>query len=439
MRIFILVVLLSISCNLFGQSFSTCIRGRLVDHENQPIPNVQISCLKHLFYSNDNGDYFIAVNKLNNLKIEFIHSGFLNDSIVIAKPKLAKYSNDTLNLGATQLKNITIPEFTLVANKVDTVFGSKNYSVEDFEITKDGLMVLLAYEKTLKKESKVLLLNQQRQQIHSHLIPGESVRLYKDFASNIYVLGKEKVFAINISEDQYINVKSVNKNEFYNFTFRIIDTIGANFLYSNYNELYPAIKFFSTNLIDSSNLLIKQVKDDFMMELYRAQYKYVSGRDKLWAFRKEQETGIDKEIWIGASVFTKDILYRPIYAPLFVCNDSVFVFDHYNDFIYTFDSTFNAVDSVSINYHQPSKKEKWRQPLIQDEYLEDLFTIFHYGGNSILKKIYVKTGSVSKGFKLSNRYVNKIKVFNGYVYYTYRPFESLQKKFLYKEKIFVAK
>ena len=72
MRIFILVVLLSISCNLFGQSFSTCIRGRLVDHENQPIPNVQISCLKHLFYSNDNGDYFIAVNKLNNLKIEFI-------------------------------------------------------------------------------------------------------------------------------------------------------------------------------------------------------------------------------------------------------------------------------------------------------------------------------------------------------------------------------
>ena len=61
--------------------------------------------------------------------------------------------------------------------------------------------------------------------------------------------------------------------------------------------------------------------DDFMMELYRAQYKYVSGRDKLWAFRKEQETGIDKEIWIGASVFTKDILFRPIYAALFVFND----------------------------------------------------------------------------------------------------------------------
>ena len=55
----------------------------------------------------------------------------------------------------------------------------------------------------------------------------------------------------------------------------------------------------------------------------------------MWAYRKEQATGIDKEIWIGANSFTHDILYNPVYAPLFIINDTVLVFDQYKnkDFI----------------------------------------------------------------------------------------------------------
>ena len=439
MRIFSLAFTCLFCLNLLSQSTTFCIKGRVVDTENIPIPEVLVSYNSSSFITDENGYYLISVNQPQTLTIEFNHSGFLKDSLVVSKRNLSKYTNDTLFLNPMVLDNITIVEFSVVANKVDTVFGSKEYSVEDFEITNDGRMILLAYQKTLRKESKLLLLDKEREIIHSHLIPAESIRLYKDYAANIYVLAKEGVFLVDVSDDEFIRVEKVDKNEFYDFTYRIIDTLGSHYLYSNYNELYPAIKFFSTNLLDSSTILIKQVKDDFMMELYRAEYKYVSGRDKLWAYRKEQKTGIDKEIWIGASVFTTNILYRPIYSPLFVCEDSVYVFDHYKDLIYRFDSCLNVADSVSISYHKKSKKEKWSQPLIQDDHLDDLFTIYNYGGFSILKKVDVKSGEISKGFKLTNRYVNKIKIYNGYVYYTYRPFESLQKKFLYKEKLFIPK
>ena len=160
---------------------------------------------------------------------------------------------------------------------------------------------------------------------------------------------------------------------FYDFIYRVIDTVGSYYLYSNFNELYPAIKFYGLNTQDSSHQLIKEVKDDFMMELYRAQYKYVSGRDKLWAFRKEQETGVDKEIWIGAAVFTNDILYKPVYAPLLVYYDTLLIFDHYKDLLFCYDSEFNLLNSIAISYHKKVKKQKWSQPLIQDLKTQNIF------------------------------------------------------------------
>jgi hypothetical protein len=52
-----------------------------------------------------------------------------------------------------------------------------------------------------------------------------------------------------------------------------------------------------------------------------------------------------------------------------------------------------------------------------------------------LKRIDMKTGKIIGSFKLSNQYVEKIKIKGDYVYYIYRPFESLQEKFVYKELI----
>ena len=409
------------------------ISGNVLDLENVPIPEVRVSINDKRTKTNKDGKYLLSISKIENIEIQFKHAGFKSANLRISSRKIKKYLNDTLYLSAVNLYNLMLQEFSVTANKIDTVYGSERFSVEDFELTSSGQMILLSYEKTLKKESKILLLDKNQQLIHTHVVPGLSIRLFKDYSGNTYVITNNKVFRINISLKDKIQLISIENEGFYDYTYRIIDTLANNYLYSNFNELYPAIKFFSFSNTDSSTLLIKEVKDDFMMELYRAQYKYVSGRDKLRAYRKEQQTGIDKEIWVGASVFTNDILYKPIYAPLFVKNDSILLFDHYQNYIYNFNSSIELVDSIPINYHFKSKKEKWSQPLIQDENDKNIFAVFNAGGYYILKEI--DKGKVNHGFKLSNKYVEKIKIHNGYVYYVYRPYESLQKKFIYKEKI----
>jgi len=434
MRNIFLIFFLSIFWVFYSQSQPDLyISGKVLDLENFPIPNVTVSLNNELTKTSANGSFLISVNEIKTIDIEFKHSGFKKYNLSVSSRKLRRNANDTLFLPSINLYNLLLDEFSVIANKIDTVYGSDRFSVEDFEMTSDGQMFLLSYEKTLKKESKIFLLDENQELLHTHVIPGQSIRLFKDYSGQSYVITIDKVFQINVSKTNRIELIAINNDVFYDYYYRIIDTISNVYLYSNFNELYPAIKFFSSSKLDSTHSLIKEVKDDFMMELYRAQFKYVSGRDKLWAYRKEQQTGIDKEIWVGASVFTNDILYKPIYAPLFVKNDSIYLFDHYQNYIYNYNSSLELLDSIPITYHLKSKNEKWSQPLIQDEKEKDIFVLFNSGGFYIIKKI--ENGNVNRGFKLTNRYVENIKIYDGYVYYVYRPYESIQKKFIYKEKI----
>ena len=71
------------------------------------------------------------------------------------------------------------------------------------------------------------------------------------------------------------------------------------------------------------------------------------------------------------------------------------------------------------------------QDLINDE----IYGVFNRFGFTYIKPINLNTGATDGVFKLYYRYVEKIIVSDNYVYYTYRPFESTQKKFIYREKI----
>jgi hypothetical protein len=345
-----------------------------------------------------------------------------------------KIIGDTLYWNNIVLMEKILDGMTVLSHKVDTVFGSQLYSVEDYAFLPEERLLLLAYEKTLDKQAKLLLTDSEQALIDNYTIPGRALHLYTDYAANNYVVCEDKIYRINIRGKQ-IHLLFISDEDFYGFHHRVIDTIGNKYYYSNYNELYPAVKFYVTERNDTAHTELYEVKDDFMMELYRAQYKYVSGRDKLWAYRKEQATGIDKEIWIGANSFTHDILYKPVYAPLFVINDTVLVFDQYKNKILIFDEYNDSAGVCFMNYHQAPKGEKWEQPIIKDKLEELIYAIYNGGGYTYVRQIQYKTGVIGKTTKLKFRFIENIKIEKGYVYYIYRPFESSQKRFLYKEKL----
>jgi hypothetical protein len=96
---------------------------------------------------------------------------------------------------------------------------------------------------------------------------------------------------------------------------------------------------------------------------------------------------------------------------------------------------YGFTDSVRISYHKESRKSGWEQPLIQDKKSNKIYGVFERNGYTFLSQIDMKTGLIVKSFRLYYKYVEHIQVIDDIIYYVYRPFESVQKKYIYQEKL----
>lgn len=383
--------------------------------------------------SNSEGFYTYPLESENKTQLMITHVGFESKNIYLSKNTLKKAVNGRLELNIT-LSIKTLKEKVIYATeKPEVVFGSKTTSIADYAFIGNNLVVL-AYEKSLRKDGFLQLASKGNTLISETKTPARPKRLFKDFENRLYLITENEVYVVSIFQNE-IRLRPIEKEKFYQFTTRVIDTTAGYFLYSDFSETYPAFNYYAQLLADTIALKIHAVENSFMMDLYRAEYKYAPNKEKLWAFRQELKTGIDKEIWIGAASFTNSLYYEPLYAPLFVNADTTLIFDHYSDYLFKVNNQFTKFDSIPIKYHKSKEGKNWEQPLLKDKEEHKLYVLNLKNGYYYLKPINLTNGTTEVSFKLAHKYVENVKVENGFVYYIYRPYESAQKKYLYREII----
>ena len=320
--------------------------------------------------------------------------------------------------------------------KPQVIFGSDSLHVEDFEILGENKLIILTYPKKLEKGSRLVYLV-DNEVIYEFDIPAAiiSLELSRDYRGNTYLNTKENIYHVMINGRGF-SLNKVDQQYFNNYIQPVHDTLDDHVYMSNYSEWYPAFEYYGVSVKDTNFQEITKIEDALMMELYRAEYKWVDIRTKLWAWDMESETGIDREVWVGANYFTRSLFYEPLYAPIFLKTDSVVVFDFYKDSIFIYDGdTYNQLLSVPVNFHYLPKKTGWKKAMIQDPISSSIYNVYNDAGYFFLKEIKLPAAEEQRKLPLNYRYCEKIDIYNGYVYYTYRPFESIQKKFLYREKL----
>ena len=102
--------------------------------------------------------------------------------------------------------------------------------------------------------------------------------------------------------------------------------------------------------------------------------------------------------------------------------------------MYVHDLNGDLVSSSPIGHHKNKKRSGWKG-LLQDRSSKNVFSAYEVSGHSFIGKVNLSTGEVNEKYRLAYRYVDKIAVIGNFVYYIYRPFESSQKRFLYKERL----
>jgi hypothetical protein len=438
MKSFLLIIIL-LPAFVFAQSI--VIKGRVINQEDQEsIPQVYVgldSVQKNITITDNRGFFHFRYKVKSGQRVIFSHMAFDNIRVDIGRNYLKKVKNDTLDLGVIKMffGNKIFDRIEVSSDKKpETVFGSEKFSVEDFELI-DNRILMLVYEKTLKRSSELVLTDQNQKVISTKFIPGQAVELIHDFRNEVYLKTTDGVYHVKVNQNDFILLTKLDQKKFSEQLEPVKDSLYEDIYFSDYSEIFPKFSYYEYDREDSVYTTVRGVIDELMMDMYRAEFKYVDVRTKIWAHNLQNETGIDKEEIVGAAVFTKSIFYEPLYAPMYVKNDTVYVFDYYKNFMYKFVSDVGVIDSIGVYYHLKPKKSGWDKNMTQDQSNNEIYGLFNKYGYSYIKPINLNTGNTDGVFKLYYRYVEKIIIKDDYVYYTYRPFESIQKKYIYREKI----
>lgn len=429
--ILMLAALLTCTMRAQAQQQPVVLSGKLLNTDFQPVVGcaVYIKGTQAKATTNKHGIFCFAqrFTKGQKVKISITDIGYA----VFEKEYVLQTTTDTFNISITLEPNelVEVPIFS----GPQVVYQSKTINVWDFEFVDDKLL-MLTYEKRPGNNMRLVLATENSEPISSYLVNRDALKLERDYQGKIHLVTENGVFEVNVRNEK-IYVLQENKNDYEKYLKPLVAENEDKLYFSNYAWHYPAFSYYAYGHTDSSYKTLKYIEDKFMLDMYRAEYKYVDTRTKLEAYRMQLRTGVDKEIWAAVwNGFPNSLYYKPIYAPMFVRHDTVMIFDHYANHVYYFDEYNRQLDSFAINYHLGKEASYWKKQLMMDDVSKKIYSLFEKNGTYTLAELS-KEGKPVHFTPLKNKYPEKIKVHNGYAYFNYRPFESTQNKYLYKQPL----
>jgi hypothetical protein len=296
---------------------------------------------------------------------------------------------------------------------------------------------LLTAEKKLSR-AEIKLAGTDGQIYSSARVPlsaGNAQSFFHDYEGFPDLICSDSIFRIDVWNNE-LQMLTIPAKTFSRGILPVADTAHNHLYFSNAWPAYPAFDYFSIKSGDSAVTLLKHIENTDLMKLYNLEYYYLPSRMQLEARRLAKDYKTQPQIIAALmSGFTKSMYYDPVYAPLYVMNDTLLIFNHHNDHLYHYSSDNRLIDSVSISYHHPKNWKEWKKKLLTDEVQNRVYALFSKDGHHYLKEIDIRSGQVRRTYKLLHHSAEKIKIRDGYAYYVYRPFESTQEKFLYREFI----
>ncbi|MBX7050941.1 MAG: carboxypeptidase-like regulatory domain-containing protein [Flavobacteriales bacterium] len=447
MKVIVFIGLILITFPFLAQQ-NVLIQGRVTDAattEGISECLVQISGTNLRVKTDIQGNYQIRCKSCSDsTSIVFNHLNYFQESRSLG----SAVSDDNHYILNVQLQFTSyILNEVNISNAPDTIWGDEKLNVADFAFMNNRLMLLtydheLRWKKqheshtTLFEDCQLILLDSADHEISRCHVPDIAIKFYTKYLGEVFLQCRNSLYYVWFDEDK-IRLEELPYEEFKQNYEPVIDTTYSYNYLSNYSESFPEFYYMRNTKGDSLVYRFRRVLDEQMMEIFRSEYKYLDPRDKLEAFRYELKTGIDKEIVGGyMSGFANSIYYHPLNAPMFLQDDTLTMFDHHHDQLIRFNKIGEPIDSAQIRYHLIKKPFKWSEKVLRDKETRKFYTYFMANGMTDIMQINVESGTTGKATRLTYPHIEKIRIRNGWAYYVYRPFESLQTRFLYRERIY---
>lgn len=413
--------------------------------EGSPLEAVNVSWQDRgaLLQTTTDEEGHCLIRQMNDPRIEirFSVAGYKEKRVAVTWSERREKSQLTVRLAFFEL-----PPVPITRPKPEVIFQRPDLHAADLLINDDGIWVL-AYEhprmlrgegeagEEILRDVRLVLLDTAYREFASCPVPEEVKGLRRDLHNTVVIEGTSRAFGVARTADD-IELVPFGLKDLRDKVLPWTDSIPGWVLGSNTDRVIPVFDHLAYDPVSDSTRLVCTVMDTFMLSLFRSEYKYLKGPEKVVAMNLASQLGVDKEVVAGyMSGFQHNVWFKPVYAPLFVVGDTLLVFDHSSARLRKFTRDLKEAGHVPLPYLTKVQGRDWSGRIIQDRRSQALYAVFQRNGYQWLREIDPVSGTMGGRTRLTYRYPERTQVFDGSVYYVYRPFESLQKRSIYREKL----
>jgi len=447
MRAFILTLFVFfIADSVFSQSLM--VKGTVVD-ETTAVPvgfaAVRITGTNEGSITDANGWFELKLKKLPvSLNISCLGYEQLYFDIVRIPLKPVKL--------LLRQKEYSLKEVNVKATDFRFVYKDQRYSVLDYEIMDDKLLLLVF--RCLLKNSELVLMETNGDTIAETPLPEQKPKcLYKDFLGNIhYISSKDNAFQCYYDEEH----KSIGFP--FRSTYEILLKTVKPFLFSSQGRLYFAestndgfgLNFGYYDTLKTKHYIRTAQDEKARRRMYNDMkfnsswnYSIEKNQQALSAspFRIKNNSPVPDNSETGSETPSDEtgtpagalVNYCRIDAPMVKLGESdMAVFRFSEDVIEMMNMEGKVYRSIPIQFHKedegnilagllsvfvPISDWKWSGKIYPDDYFREVYTTFRKNGMVKIRKIDLLSGKLSKTFDVPFPFPEKIEIYKGNAYF----------------------
>ena len=391
------------------------IRGCVKDEiTRQPVPNVNVRLYGTSTGSSTDksGKFSVTVHK-TPATIVFSCIGYEDSyyDIMSLSPATIEFF---LRPKTYSLEGVEISD-----RKYSYLFKKKDYSVLDYELTGDQVLLMI-FRSQLKK-AELVLLNRLGDTLGIGYLPEQPPScLYKDFLQNVHYISKN-----GAAYQCYFEKESGKMHFLYKTTMDSLMDHTEPFLFKMGERIYflerqpngfgAAIGYYSKEA--GKQYISKCFNERKMKEYFDDQRFYSRWNDFSSGGGYDEYEARAHQLFFWSTIF-----------PVVRTKDSqIAVFDFANDIINILDGDGELVRTIPITFHKdqgtptaenpsPSLSVNgwhWGNQLYTDSYNLDVYTVFLKNGMTRLHEINMQTGELETGTVLPFPFPRKIEIYKG--------------------------
>ena len=409
-----LFAFLLLAANIYAQE-RQIIQGYCKDGSDKPIENVSVYVHDSLLVSiTDAQGRFTYGYAKEGMKLRFAHMIF-EPTYYTIKEKDINGKNLTVRM---KTRSHELLEVEVTANAPHIAFDNPVMTVLDYTIREDGIY-LIVYR---RRNSALLHLSFDMDTLHELPISSRYKHFNKNAFGDIYILNDYQACKL---EFLYYEGKKelglgipMSRTRFYNTYSPILAASDSVYITGKYYFYNKELGYYC-NKPDSNEEPRKlcYIVDE-------------ESRDDIWLLL--HTGGIGNNFWVA----------DPIYNPIYAIDNKFYIFAYTDHETIVFDAVGNELERYPLTFHEYRKwngkmepDRRWKQKMMYDEARKEFYTFFVTDGIYTLKRIDLKTGTVTSVMDLSGYpFAQNLRIHDGVLYFIY-PTGINRRKALYQVRM----